>query len=100
MVNTDIEAIRKNLEAQRRTDLLQHLAGIEHYFFGFENAITWGCSSVVEAYYLDKNYEQYMEIEELRAQRDEARQVYIEDECPSREFLEARGWPIPDDYRR
>lgn len=35
----------------------------------------------------------------VTAERDEARQIYIEDEVPSREFLEARGWPVPEGYR-
>jgi len=32
------------------------------------------------------------ELERVKAERDEARQLYIDDECPSREFLLARGW--------
>jgi hypothetical protein len=32
------------------------------------------------------------ELERVRAERDEARQLYIDDECPSHEFLVARGW--------
>ena len=52
----------------------QALLDLHEAFLSYEGAITWGCSSVERASMLDKNYEQYVEIAELR----EAAQEFVD----------------------